>query len=207
MRHSADTNCVAKRLAATAQQVVGTGDNGRSLNTLYTSYIDGEPEGKALDKMRRKVLPYIRSRLAFADNATIIDYLKLMVEQYIVLQSVDPKLCFEYAAGTSPNFNFIAYFPPALTAREMALDERVIETADPTAHAKPTDAELQPYQATIYRRLLARFPKSTVDVIFKDKVETTDYDPYCNVSITMFQEIEHLGDPGAVILMRNILSQ
>jgi hypothetical protein len=35
MRHSADTNCVAKRLAATAQQVVGTGDNGRSLFELY----------------------------------------------------------------------------------------------------------------------------------------------------------------------------
>jgi hypothetical protein len=130
-----------------------------------------------------------------------------MIEQYIVLQSIDSKLCFEYAAGMSPNFNFIAYFPSALTAREVALDERVIETADPTAHAKPTDAELQPYQATIYRRLLTRFPKSTVDVIFKDRVETTDYVPYCNVSVAMFQEIGHLGDPGTAILMRSILWQ
>jgi hypothetical protein len=177
------------------------------MNTLCTSYMDGESEGKALGKMRQKVLPYIRSRLSFADNATLIDYQKLMVEQYIVLQSIDPKLCFEYAAGTSPNTEFSAYFPPALTAREVALDERGIETADPTAYAKATDAELQPYQATIYRQLLTRFPTATVDVIFKTKVETSDYGPYCNVSIAMFQEIGHLGDPGTAILMRNILSQ
>jgi hypothetical protein len=157
--------------------------------------------------MRQKFLPYIRARLAFADDATLIDYQKLMVEQYIVLQSIDPKLCFEYAAGASPNTKFSAYFPPALSAREVALDERVIETADPTAHAKRTDAELQPYQATIYRQLLTRFPRATVDVIFKNKIEASDYVTYCNVSIAMFQEIGHLGDPGTAILMRNILSQ
>jgi hypothetical protein len=177
------------------------------MNTLYTTYVSGEPEGKALDKLRQKVLPYIRSRLEFADNATLNDFQKLMVEQYSVLQSIDPKLCFEYAAGTSDNSKFSAYFPPALTAREMALDERAIETADSTAHSKPTDAELQPYQATIYRQLLTRFPKSTVEVIFKIKVEMSDYVPYCNVSIAMFQEIGLLGDPGTEILMRNILSQ
>jgi hypothetical protein len=131
------------------------------LNTLHASYIAGEPEGVAFNKMRQKFLPYIRSRLAFSDDATLMDYQKLIVEQYIVLRSLDPKLCFEYAAGASPNTNFSAYFPVALTDREAALDVRVIETANPAARAKPTDAELQPYQATIYRQLLTRFAKST----------------------------------------------
>jgi hypothetical protein len=177
------------------------------MSMFYTSYINGEPEGKALDQMRQMVLPYIRSRLAFADDATLIDYQKLMIKQYIVLQSIDPKLCFEYAAGTSPNTKFSAYFPPALTAREVALDERVIETADLTAHAKPTDAELQPYQDTIYRQLITRFTKATVDIIFKNQIQPSDYVTYCNVSIAMFQEIGHLGDPGTVMMMRSIFSQ
>jgi hypothetical protein len=157
----------------------------------------------------QRAYPFCIVHNAATDNfkAPLIDYQKLMVEQYTVLQSIDPKLCFEYAAGTSPNTKFRSYFPPALTAREMALDERGIETADPTAHAKPTDAELQPYQATIYRQLITRFPKATVDVIFKNKIETSDYVPYCNVSIAMFQEIVYLGDPGTAILMRNMLSQ
>src|ERR1700730_508802 len=90
------------------------------MSTLYTSYIDGEPEGKALAKMLQQVLPYIRSRLAFADDATLLDYQKVMVEQYTVPQSIDLKLCFEYVAGTSPSTKFSAYFPPAPTAREMA---------------------------------------------------------------------------------------
>ena len=38
MRHSADTNCAAKRLATTAQQLVDTGNNGRSLSEGVTAF-------------------------------------------------------------------------------------------------------------------------------------------------------------------------
>ncbi len=176
---------------------------GEIVRIFHENYINGETETAATGRLRAIFLPYIRSLMPIAGDFELLSLAKLSADEYAALELDDPKLCFQYASGTT-GANFNNLFPKELNDREAALYVEVMKSADAVAHTTPTEAQLRPYQVAVYQKLLAQFPKANVDVLFKRNLTAADYLTYCNNSIAMMDAIAALGVPGGPMMLRNI---
>ncbi|MBW0005389.1 MAG: hypothetical protein JO216_18095 [Hyphomicrobiales bacterium] len=174
-------------------------------NSLVDDFLEGYQKGQTeahlLAQGRQRFLRIISTNLPLADDPTLIDFGKLMIDQYTFLNQRDPSLCYQYAAkGELDPF----LLSPTLREREAALDQRVLQTAAkrPTIPAQI----LQSLWGKVISAVTLRVGRDNAHMILGTKVSPAQYGSYCEATIAFYQEIIRLREPEAAELMRQVLA-
>ncbi|MBV8425645.1 MAG: hypothetical protein JOZ88_00230, partial [Hyphomicrobiales bacterium] len=164
-------------------------------------YQKGQTEADLLAQGRQRFLRIISTNLPLADDPTLVDFGKLMIDQYTFLNQRDHSLCYQYAAkGELDPF----LLSPTLREREAALDQRVLQTAAkrPTIPAQI----LQSLWGKVISAVTLRVGRDNAHMILDAKVSPAQYGSYCEATIAFYQEIIRLREPEAAELMRQVLA-
>lgn len=174
------------------------------VDELYDDVQNGRTEQETIARVRTKTVPFIRRLLPLADDDVLVDYDRLLVDQYAELNKKSATSCYLYASGADPNINVFSLFPSVLKQRELMLEERVVRTA-----ARRTVDDKAVVEA-LWNKVRDGM---TVDGITANdfeffqsaKVESPQYARYCHLAIAMFREIGRLPAHETVMLMRDVL--
>lgn len=174
-------------------------------DTYFDAYRSGQTEAQLITLVRGKIMPVIEAHKAKADDAVLIDYARVAMEQYMAIGQRNPTMCYRYAAFGGSNLNISAEVPPALIERELALGERVIATSAPRP---PQNDKIVGVLATRLGNALAkRFPPDQVALLQSTTVQPARHGDYCNLAIAMYQEILAMRPPEAGMLLRSFQTQ
>ena len=176
-------------------------------DSMVDEYLDGILKGKTeaetIGIMRGSVLPFIVSLIPQADDDVLIDYNKVLVDQYTSLSAKSAAACYSYASGTGPSTNYSAEFPKDLLQREIDVQERVVRTATKRTSTNPT--VLNALFAKLRKQLLA---KGLTDADFAlmeaANVDRSKYGQYCRATILFFREIGRLSPQENATVLRSI---
>ena len=101
----------------------------RIMDDFYKGYEDGASEAELAAAAHARIVPIYAAYARLADDQTLVDLGKLLVDQYAVLSARDPESCYLYASGSGGARNFSLEMPAALVERELAIGARIIRTA------------------------------------------------------------------------------
>ena len=173
------------------------------IDEYYQDVVRGKSEAETIATARAKLQPFIFNLVPLADDDVLVDYAKILTDQYEALNKRDTTACYQYASGTSMA-SISSLLPEALLARERAIQERVVRTAI----KRPTiDPKLK---AMLWEKLRTRLTakgvtESDLEIAGANSVDQSKHALYCAVSIVMFREISQLPERDSALLMRSIL--
>jgi hypothetical protein len=178
---------------------------GSMVDEYLESVLEGKTEVETIEVLRGRLIPFIMSLIPQADDDVLIDYNKVLIDQYTFLNAKNVSTCYSYASGTDPSANFSAELSRELLQREREVEERVVRTA---AKRAPTDqGVLARLFAKLRKELLAR---GVTDADFR-LLESTDlgrsqHSQYCRVTILFFREISRLPRQDSATVLRSIFA-
>lgn len=145
----------------------------------------------------------VRSRLSGASDETLVEYAALAADEYDALLKVDPTACFHYASGTR-SINLRNYVPADLTAREVALNERIIRSSGTAPFVN--QAYLDAIWADVAAAMRTTVSLEQLDVFAKpfDQVGQSEHSTYCIAAIAAMQELSKLPAHRAAAAIRDM---
>jgi hypothetical protein len=172
------------------------------LDTFYVASTKGTPRGQLLAEGRAKVNGLIKKLLPHADDAVLIEFGKLLVDQYTAIQSQNATTCYRFASGLSDE-DAIRAIPKPLRDRELEIDALVVSSAQNQNVAAKTDAS--------WSKILGKLKQkgySAEDLKFLSgtSVKPADHGRYCELTIELYQEIISLPMKEAASVLRDIFS-
>jgi hypothetical protein len=173
------------------------------IEDYYQNILRGKSEAEAITDVRAKFLPFITNLIPLADDDVLVDYAKILADQYGALNKRNAKACYEYAAGDGADA-VMALLPQELVARERSAQERVLRTAIKRPSIDPRIKE-QLWDKLRARLIANGLTESDLEVMAAKTVDGTKYAVYCAVSIIMFREISRMPQRESALLMRSIL--
>jgi hypothetical protein len=170
----------------------------------YHNLVKGKTEAETIDALRGKLMPFIRTLLPLADDEVLIDYNRLLQDQYRELSAKDPSRCYAYASGEDSRANFSSELSKRLLQQELALNERAVKTA-----AKREAVDKNRIEA-LWRRVHTQMSASGVTTadwtLFETRrVPKLNHARYCTIATIFVREVGKLPQIEAAILMREIL--
>jgi hypothetical protein len=87
------------------------------VDEYYDGILRGKSEAETIENAQAKFITFIRQLLPLADDDVLVDYAKLLVDQYTALNKSDPTACYVYASGTGSAKRSWQLLPPDLRAR------------------------------------------------------------------------------------------
>lgn len=175
---------------------------GEILDTFTDGTIKGTPSAQVIAEARTKLKGLIKTLLPQADEAVLIDFGRLVVDQYRALQSQDKAACYRFAAGQSDE-NTIRLIPAPLTERELELDARIISSNRSQYASIDNDQTWE----KIVARLSSRGYSSKDLQLLTNTISPSDYARYCDLVIVMYLEITKLPPREAAAILREFFSQ
>jgi hypothetical protein len=172
------------------------------IDQYYDDIVRGKSEAEAIENVRAKFLPFIRELVPLAADDVLIDYARILIDQYAVLNKSGPTACYIYASGTG-NINISPQMPQDLKDRELATQERVIRTAV----KRPTID--QHVQESLWEKIRTRLKSSGVtesdlQMLGAERIDSSKHPRYCTLSIAVFREITKLPQREGAMLVRTI---
>ncbi|WNJ88941.1 hypothetical protein [Bosea sp. 685] len=176
-------------------------DFQRIAGTYYDGYMNGMSETELIAAFRGQLIPILQANKARADDAVLIEFARVTLDQYVVLGQKNPSLCYRYAAGVGSPANISDVVPQALIQRELALGERAITTAAPRP---PIDPQiLEALMSRVQAALAKRFTAETLGIFQLSSVPPAQHADYCNIAVALYQEIVALPPPEAALILRS----
>lgn len=157
----------------------------------YRRYVESRSTGQIEDELRQtRITPFLARRLPQAEDDILVDYARLLADQYTALNQRDPAACFRYVTQGGDT-RLVALLGPDLQRRELALTERVIRSHNRRA-AAAADA-VQAANAAVSKALLAAFDVDTINLLVEPaKVQPAQYESYCRVASARMRAIADL---------------
>jgi hypothetical protein len=179
-------------------------DEYRSIiSLLYDDYSAGATRDAVVADARRRLFPLIARYRAMADDSVLIDVADLIIDQYTALNQSDPALCYQYAS-TGINAAVLKQMPAPLIKRELALEQRIIETA---ARRAPVDEQqTKALWRVVGIALTASFSPDQIAIVRAPHVVPGQYAEYCAVTSGMLRAIVALPPSDAGILLRSMFA-
>jgi hypothetical protein len=173
------------------------------VSKLKAGYLDGIPEGVIFDNIRAsEIMPIIKARITKINNDLAAEYAALILEQYSYLRKINYRLCFQYAAKGGDGIS--QYLSQALLDKELLLNERALKTTPLQNPTKtPTADEL--YEK-IFLSLSKKYKTAELEIFSSENILPRDYGIYCNIAVSMFEEILKLPKADIGIIIRNMFS-
>jgi hypothetical protein len=173
------------------------------VDSYYGGFIKGQTEAEIDSGLRTAMLESVRAGLPFADDDVLLDFNKLLVDQYVALKAAAPSICWAYASGNDVD-NVDRVLPPSLIKRELDLQTRILKTV--TNRPKADPAAIKLLWAKVQAELVAKGIKDAdITLIKADHVEKSKHSQYCNAVIMLYQEIGRLPRRDAALLVREIV--
>ncbi|RDI60161.1 hypothetical protein [Microvirga subterranea] len=176
-------------------------DFAKIVDEMNAGYLSGESEGRLIDAARARLLPVIGSYRPLADDQTVLDQGRLMVDQYKALASIDRQLCYEYASGVGATKNYASYLPADLRKRELEINERILKTA--SSRSPISEKATEPYWEAVINRLAGRFGVDNLQILAEKDLSPAHRAQYCDMAIAIYEEILNLKKDGAVMMLRH----
>ncbi|SKA37748.1 hypothetical protein SAMN02745126_05950 [Enhydrobacter aerosaccus] len=167
-------------------------------------YFEGMPDGRIADEIRlKKIGPVVRMKLVTAPDELLIDYARLMADQFAALDERDADACFDFA--TRSGSNAAALLPAELRQREEELSIRVLEAR--TSREPPTAAELNAATLSLSQAMIDRYGAEKVRLLIDPaRVLPAEHALFCALSAAMFRTIADLPPAEAGTEMSSIFS-
>jgi hypothetical protein len=136
------------------------------------------------------VAPRIRSKIATADDAVLVDYANLMADQYAAVGAKNARTCFLRVTRGATSAEE-ALMGPELRAREQALQVRALRSSHPRTPV-PQDL-LQADYAVVFKQLGERYSQEELQLFgHAEKVAPAQYATYCRLATAIFRGIAAL---------------
>lgn len=136
------------------------------------------------------------------DDAVLIDFGRLVVDQYRALQIQDKAACYRFALGQGDQ-DVIRLLPKELTERELELDARII-SSNRTQYGLANNDKVW---EKIIVRLNSRGYSAKDLQLLTGTTSVADHARYCDLVIVLYQEIANLPPVEAAALLREFFSQ
>jgi hypothetical protein len=173
----------------------------------HESLLKGMTETEAIAGTRGIMVPLIRKLTALADDDVLLDYAKILVDQYQELGGKNPTSCFVYASGYSENTNFVDEMSAATRERELAVENRIVQTAQ----ARPPVKEdlVGEIWARVIEKLNSQgFEKNDWAALTSPKdIPKEQHSRYCSLITKFFRAIVDMPRPEAILLLRDIIGR
>lgn len=176
-------------------------DFTKMVDRVTSGYLSGESEGVVIDAARAQMLPIITQHRSLADDQTILDQGRLLLDQYKALSAVDKQLCYEYASGVDATKNYVAYLSAPMRQREVELSERILKTA--TAREPVSAKATEPLWNVVGGRLAKRFGANEIELLTQENLTPPQRARYCDMAIAMYEEMLNLPMNSAVQVLRD----
>ncbi|MBR0956178.1 hypothetical protein [Bradyrhizobium japonicum] len=162
----------------------------------------GIAQGELTDQVRAKVAEIISKLLPLADDSVLIDFGKLVIEQYTAIGAQDGAACYRYASG-QPDQNLVKLIPPHLAERELELNARIILSARKRPDPVGNDRSWEKIRAGLDLR---GYTVKDLELLNGKSIGAADYTRYCDVAIALYREITSLPPAEAAGVLRKYLS-
>jgi hypothetical protein len=149
----------------------------------------GTPRAQLLGMARARLSEFIKTLLPLADDPALIDFGRLVADQYRAIQAQDETACYRFAAGVSVDETIIRMIPAELGSRELALDARIILSTKPGRGKQDTAASWDKIRANLAAK---GFSGADLKLLDSKTVEPSQYSRYCSLAIGLYQEITNL---------------
>jgi hypothetical protein len=170
---------------------------------------DGVERGKSLAEMRAVIMPVLQKaymeKLPHADNASIVEFTNVVIDELKALQKSDPVLCYNYANSQGEEQDYPHYFSDQLNEREGNAIAAVIagysvDRKVPSAQEFQADFEtLGTSWAKLYGGDLKLLSGTVSDPAEKAKA--------CQITITLYQLAVSLPEDKAADVLRYLYDQ
>jgi len=174
---------------------------GEILDTLTEGTTKGTPQAQVIAEARTKLHNLVRTRLPYADDAVLVEFGRLVVDQYRAIQLQDEAACYRFASGEGDQ-NVVRLIPKELTERELELNARII-SSDRTKNGPRNNEDAW---ATIGARLNSRGYSAKDLQLLSGKVTAADQARYCDLIIVLYQEIDNLPLIEAAAILREFFT-
>lgn len=176
-------------------------DYAKLLDIFVKEAARGTPRAVVVGKARTKFNELIKNLLPQADDAVLIEFSRLAVDEYRALQAQDPSACYRYASGTDVDEAIIRMIPPDLARREVSLHEKIILTAQKRdKQAGSTEAAWIRIRDNLVRK---GYSSAELQEIGKT-VPPSSFARYCAVTIDLYDEIISLPARDAGVVLREM---
>jgi hypothetical protein len=70
------------------------------VDEYYQGVMRGKSEAETIEIARAKFIPFVRQLIPLSDDDVLLDYARILAEQYTALNERNPTACYLYASGT-----------------------------------------------------------------------------------------------------------
>jgi hypothetical protein len=161
----------------------------------------GTPRAVVIAKARAKFNELIKNLLPQADDAVLIEFSRLAMDEYRALQAQDPYACYKYASGTEVDENVIRMIPPDLVRRETSLHEKIILSAQKRDKTGSTEAAWIRIRDNLVRK---GYSTAELQAMGGKTIPPSSHARYCAATIDMYSEIISLPATEASVVLREM---
>ncbi|MBR1092483.1 DUF4339 domain-containing protein [Bradyrhizobium manausense] len=162
----------------------------------------GLSQAEVVGQTRTKIGDLTRKLLPLADDAVLIDFGRLVLDQYTAIQAQDKAACYKYASG-QPDQNVIKMIPAPLAEREVDLNARIIRSTQVRADSVNNDRSWEKIRAGLSRK---GYAGRDLEMLTGETIGEADYARYCDLAVALYQEITALPSKEAAAVLREFLS-
>jgi hypothetical protein len=169
-------------------------------------YVEGRSTGEIEDELRRtRIAPFLAHRLPQADDDILVDYARLLADQYAALNQRDPAACFRYVTQGG-DAHMVALLGPDLQQRELAVTERVMRSHN--RRSPPTADAVQAANGEVAKLLLKAFEAEAINLLVDPaRVAPEQYSLFCRVASARLYAIAALPSHQAGELMSSLFTR
>jgi hypothetical protein len=175
------------------------------IDDYYEAIQKGKTEAETVRTLRGRVRPFIASLIPQADDDVLVDYNRILIDQYSYLYARNPSACYAYAASAVSQTNSSADLSSELLQRRQAVEERVVATA--AMRPETAQSAMTPLFAKLRKALIAKgFTEADFSLLEQPAVEKSKQAQYCRRRILFLSEISRLPAPESATVLRKIFA-
>ena len=176
-------------------------DYAEILDIFVKEAARGTPRAAVIAKARAKFNELIKNLLPQADDAVLIEFGRLAVDEYRALQAQDPQACYRYAVGTEVDESVIRMIPPDLARRETSLHEKIILSAQKRDKTPSTEAAWTRIRDNLLRK---GYSTAELQEMGGKTIPPSSHARYCAATIDLYDEIVGLPAAEASFVLREM---
>jgi hypothetical protein len=177
------------------------GDYAEILDIFAREAAGGTPRAMVIGKARERFNGLIKTLLPQADDAVLVEFGRLAVEEYRALQAQDAAACYKYASGTAVDESIIRMIPRELAQRETSIHQKIVLTAQKRDKAAGTDAAWTKVRQALIRK---GYSDDELQAMGSKTIPPSSYARYCAATVDMYSEIISLPARDASLVLREM---
>jgi len=170
-----------------------------------TTLKEGGNEAEAQQRLRPDLADLLNQRLAYASDSDVVAYMRISVEEMMVLRQKDPNLCFKFLfPQVSGGINTDELLPESLLSREKDAMDSFLQHASETVTQQDVSSANRDLHTTV--RTLYRKWGSDLQTLNTPAEPDINRTKLCDMTLDLYQSVLALPVKRSAAVLRIILS-